>query len=559
MQWDPLLASAVARELDASLRGARVRSLLVDRAGRRLLIYLRGHTLAAELAPGQGWISLLQRWEPPPEAKPCPYTVLFVRAPVDESILTLGLSQGRSGRRPLEVILELIRNRQNALVVETATRTIRHVLVPRESPGRPLTVGAAYRPPARPERAGANGQLSAGEWRALTEAGAGEEPSPREAILRRVAWSSPMNVDALVGSRGWERWQEMIEPGSWGAFLVGNAEVRFPYPVALAPEEARPGARHGGAAAEGSETPVEARTTLLEAIQVARESNGEAEPIEALTLPAGLLEQARGKLKGARRKVEKLTRQVEAAPDPAAARALGSLLLARLSEMPGRSERVTTTDFEGNRVEIDLDPALSPRENANRFFRAAAKAERARAALPGLIREAQREVERWKRLVDGLRRGEVDPALFPAVPGGGGKGKPARARGERALPYRRFVSSGGLEIRVGRGARENDDLTFRHSRPDDIWMHAQQSSGAHVILRWRGDGRPPRRDLAEAATLAALHSSARHSGRVAVAWTRRKYVRKPRGAAPGSVVPGRLQTVFVTPDPTIVERLPRPL
>ena len=564
MQWDPLLAAAVARELDASLRGARVRSLLLDRTSRRLLLYLGGHTLAAELAPRQGWISLLPPWEPPPEAKSCPYTVSFVRAPTDESILVLGLARGRRGRRSLEIVLELIRNRQNAIVVEPSTRTIRHVLLRRQSPARPLTVGAPYRAPARPERAGVNGALSAGEWRERIEAGLGEQLSPRRAILRRIAWSSPINVDALVGPRGWERWKAMIEPASWGGFVVGSAGGHFAYPVALTPDEAAPRGRPGGGdpapqpAPEGSGTATEAKATLLEAIRAARESDGEAEPIEALGVPAGLVEKARGKLRRARRKLENLKRQGDEAPDPAAVRAMGSLLLARLSEIPGRTGRVTTTDFDGHRVEIDLDPALSPIDNANRFFQEAARAERAGEALPGLMREAERDIERWGRVVDDLRRGEVDPGVFPAAPAGAEPWQDARARRESALPYRRFVSSGGLEIRVGRSARENDGLTFRHSRPNDIWMHAQQSPGAHVILRWNGDGRPPRRDLAESAALAALHSSARHSKRVAVAWTRRKYVRKPRGAPPGSVVPGRVQTVFVTPDPTIMERLSSP-
>ena len=107
---------------------------------------------------------------------------------------------------------------------------------------------------------------------------------------------------------------------------------------------------------------------------------------------------------------------------------------------------------------------------------------------------------------------------------------------------------------MGRGARHNDDLTFRHSAPNDIWLHARHSAGAHVILRWRGPGAPPERALQEAASLAALHSKARTSDTVPVDWTLRKYVRKPRGSAAGSVVPDRVRTLFVTPDPELVER-----
>ncbi len=127
---------------------------------------------------------------------------------------------------------------------------------------------------------------------------------------------------------------------------------------------------------------------------------------------------------------------------------------------------------------------------------------------------------------------------------------------EQSLPYRRYRSSGGFEIRVGRSSRGNDTLTFRHSAPDDIWLHARQAAGAHVILRWeKRDQNPPLVDLTEAAVLAALHSEARHSGLVAVDWTRRKHVRKPRKAAPGAVVPERVSTLFVEPDAAITDRL----
>jgi predicted ribosome quality control (RQC) complex YloA/Tae2 family protein len=112
-----------------------------------------------------------------------------------------------------------------------------------------------------------------------------------------------------------------------------------------------------------------------------------------------------------------------------------------------------------------------------------------------------------------------------------------------------------MEIRVGRGARHNDELTFRHSAPQDVWLHARHASGAHVILRWGRTESPPARDLHEAAVLAALNSRARTSGTVPVDWTLRKYVRKPRGSPPGRVVMERARTVFVTPDPELAERL----
>jgi predicted ribosome quality control (RQC) complex YloA/Tae2 family protein len=108
---------------------------------------------------------------------------------------------------------------------------------------------------------------------------------------------------------------------------------------------------------------------------------------------------------------------------------------------------------------------------------------------------------------------------------------------------------------VGRGARSNDQLTFRESSPSDVWLHARDAAGAHVVLRWQRDEPPPARDLEEAALLAAWHSRARGSALVPVDWTRRKYVRKPRGARAGLVTMTRGETVFVRPTAAAERRL----
>ncbi|HEX5726329.1 MAG TPA: NFACT RNA binding domain-containing protein, partial [Longimicrobiaceae bacterium] len=126
--------------------------------------------------------------------------------------------------------------------------------------------------------------------------------------------------------------------------------------------------------------------------------------------------------------------------------------------------------------------------------------------------------------------------------------------GERK-PFRVYRTSGGLEVRVGRTSRDNDRLTFGHAAPGDVWLHARSVPGSHVVLRWSAEGSPPARDLEEAGVLAAWFSKARSSGTVAVDWTRRKHVRKPRGAPPGRVTVQHAKTLFVSPDPALEERL----
>ncbi len=537
MRWDPLLAAATALELDADLGGARVQSLLMDSEARRLLLFLREATLVLELHPSRGWLSLLPPRDSPSEARSFPFTVRGVSAPPDESQLLVALRPVRA-REPVEIILELIGNRWNALVVGHVSRTIRHVLLPREDRIRSLNVGSTYRPPAPTNRLGRDSALDEAQWNEALESAGDDVQARRGMILRRIAWTSSLNVNALLGPNGWERWRRAIAPAGWRAFLLQTSGGVQPYPIELGQEAPQP------------------FPTLMKAFGAAREQDADAEPLPTLLIPPHLLAQIEKRLEEARRKVLGLERELRQARKPEAVRALGDLILARLSEIPRGSERMSVLDFEGNAMEIELDPSISPSENADRYYRQAARLQRATSTLPERIRDAEDAVEKWRDLREKTQRGEVLPTALAHALGPtrrlrvGSSGQEARA-----LPYRRFISSGGLEIRVGRGAGDNDELTFRHSAPDDVWLHARQASGAHVILRWQGEGSPPPQDLAEAASLAALHSSARHSGSVAVAWTRRKYVRKPRGASPGTVRPEREETVLVAPEPTLMERL----
>jgi len=269
-----------------------------------------------------------------------------------------------------------------------------------------------------------------------------------------------------------------------------------------------------------------------------------------------LLRRLEGAARRAARREERLEAELATVEDPEALRGIGDLILARYGEIPAGASTVRLTGFDGRERTVELDPAERPHGNAALYYERAGKAERASLRLPPLIAEARAGRERLEALVGDAREGSVDEEeirrlLGPEAPTE--RGQPVGP----ALPYRSYRSSGGLEIRVGRGARHNDDLTFRHSAPGDVWLHARDNAGAHVVLRWSGPGNPPARDLAEAATLAALHSRARTSGSAPVDWTFRKYVRKPRKSAPGRVLAERVETVFVSPDAGLLTRLER--
>jgi predicted ribosome quality control (RQC) complex YloA/Tae2 family protein len=291
--------------------------------------------------------------------------------------------------------------------------------------------------------------------------------------------------------------------------------------------------------------------SLLAAFQALEGGEAEEEVSRESTMDRleKALHQARGKVRGLEREMERTAR-------PEELRERANLLLARLGEVRRGAGQVVLKGFQGEPVTLELDPSLSPHENAELLFEEAARMERAAQRLPSLLKKAASRIDMLEGLRERLRAGEdlraqIEQLLSPAgeKKRWQGSGKPPRT------PYRRFRSSGGLEIRVGRGPRDNDALTFRHSHPEDIWLHARGASGAHVILRWRRESTPPLKELTEAAILAALHSGARTSQVVPVDWTRRKYVRKPRKAPPGAVRTEQAETLFVQTDPDLIDKL----
>jgi predicted ribosome quality control (RQC) complex YloA/Tae2 family protein len=139
------------------------------------------------------------------------------------------------------------------------------------------------------------------------------------------------------------------------------------------------------------------------------------------------------------------------------------------------------------------------------------------------------------------------------------KGSPTKtsvagiARGTQRAPSarlqpRRFKTSEGWDVLIGRNNEGNDYLTHQLARSEDYWFHVHGASGSHVVLR-RGKGKnePSKQTIAEVAAWAAHYSQARTAGKVPVIYTRKKYVRKPRGAKPGLAVCEREKTVMVKP------------
>ena len=537
IQWDSALVGATARALDRRFGGARIRAWHLDPVQRRFALFLREAVVVWDLHPERLGMHVLDPEDPPPEARPLPAKLTRAWSPPDDRVVVLETRRIR-GRPPLgQIVLELLPNRENAVVCAGGDATVQATLRTREG-DPPLRRGFPYSLPRPSTRQGIHDDPGDPVWRGITSL---DRDDARRALLRQVAWTSPLSADALLRDDGREllarirraaRGDSSGDEPSAAAVILGRWGPQ-PYPVAL------------------PERTVEEARDVLDAFQKVAAGDGEGPPGEIL-LPGALVEALEDAVGRAGSRAERRQEERDTLDDPARLQGWGDLLLARFGQVPAGVESVTLEGFDGTPVRIPLDPAEGPDGNARRFYDRAGRLRRARKELPARIRAAQDELRRLEDLRERVRRGEADRSELEAVVSTDRSGRPSDGP---TLPYRRFRSSGGLEIRVGRGAARNDDLTFHHARPGDIWLHARHTAGAHVILRWDGEDAPPARDLEEAAVLAALHSRARTSGSVPVDWTRRKYVRKPRKAPPGAVVPDRVGTVFVTPDEALAERL----
>lgn len=267
----------------------------------------------------------------------------------------------------------------------------------------------------------------------------------------------------------------------------------------------------------------------------------------AATYREALLKEARKgyerEVELARRRLADAERALTGGKEAERLREEGNLLLAYLHQVPRGASAVTLPGFSGESVELELDPSVDPKLNADRRFirakRREVRAKRAEAQLEGL-REA---VTRAQEGVEGLHEltvAELEALVREA------KEEGRRARSAPKLPGIRLVSPQGFEVVIGRNARDNDKVTFQVGRSRDLWFHAQGYRGSHVIVR-SGGREVPFQTVLFAARLAAGHSEAFRSSNVPVDYTERKNVWKVKGAPPGAVNFSQQRTVYVNP------------
>ncbi|MEM1043774.1 MAG: NFACT RNA binding domain-containing protein [Bacteroidota bacterium] len=231
----------------------------------------------------------------------------------------------------------------------------------------------------------------------------------------------------------------------------------------------------------------------------------------------------------------------------------GHLLMAQATQQPAGHDTVTLPDLLGDQsdVTIPLDEALTGIENAERYYGKARRTRAARAHAESRREHVHADADAVEALLARLRALDRLPDLqafleeekdaLGALLGRSGAG-------EASEPFRRFPLPGGYEAWVGKNAKGNAELTTRYASPHDLWLHARDVPGSHVVIRRASKtAMPDRRTVEQAAALAAHFSQAKTQSLVPVTVTERKYVRPVKGGPPGLVRIDREDVVMVEP------------
>jgi predicted ribosome quality control (RQC) complex YloA/Tae2 family protein len=431
-----------------------------------------------------------------------------------------------------------IPGRSNNIFLVAESGRLAGMLNPEREGSRRLRPGRDYAVPPRPDRPEAL-DISGADLPALLSPALGEPvaralaravfglPPQQCRLACRLAGLEPLApltreaLEALAAT--WPDWNGRLEAGAFEAVRIPGGRVS-PWPLG---------------------EPGEVRfSSVQEALREDSDPPGVRDERSALE---GLVRRAQRK---ARTVLERRLEDLERARQADSLRLAGELLLAHCHEIPRGSDRVSLPDWEGRKHEISLDPSLSAAENAQRLFREYRRLQRAQKALEAPLARIRSELEFIDEVLLALQDAssaqeleEIRKLWLEERPGV--SARPKRRMHAPSPGPRRFRHE-GLAILVGRNPRQNEKLTLKVASRDDLWFHARNIPGAHVVLRTAGRI-PTEETLRAAAVLAARFSQAGSATSVEVVCTPIHKVKKPPGTPPGKVIYRGERTLLVDP------------
>ena len=259
------------------------------------------------------------------------------------------------------------------------------------------------------------------------------------------------------------------------------------------------------------------------------------------------------------RKLAIQEKELQATFDRERLRQLGDILTANIHRIQKGQTTVTVEDFYDENmteIQVSISPILSPQQNAAKFYKDYARMKTAEKELTRQMELGEQELHYLRSVLEELDRAESEAELEEIrqelYTGGYVRMDSSKKRMKSAkLPPLRFESTDGYPIYVGRNNRQNEELTFKLARKDDIWLHAQKVHGSHVIISCGGT-KPPDDTITQAAQLAAYYAETKGGQNLPVDVTPVKQVKKIPSGKPGMVIYHTYRTVIANPYPNIV-------
>ena len=562
MSYDSLALRLVVEELREALLGSTIRhieqanphtfSFKVGRAAETQWLTLSAHSLHARAhltqkpAPGQkqsyladfltthlrrgtitaieqlGWDRILKITVQPTSdepIQPSPKAIVAEFMGKHSNIILIDASDDRI-LESLKRIDETMSRHREILPGET------YVLPPQQDKLDPLTLDES----AFIQLFGERVEVS---WRQLFNKIDGLSPTLAKEIIARAAQTDL-----------WSAYQQVIacfDPGNASPQLLIDGDA----PLAVSP---MPLHQFPHATSQAFDTMSDALTAYYDAITLNESIASERRSLtQALTKQENLLQ----------RKAAGLHTDLERAEKADDYRIQGELILANLHAITRGQKQVELQNYYSSELEmlsVPLNPERSPSENAQAYFKRYTKAKRGRSRIQQLISDVEADQETLRLYASKLEAADTLDALqrlrTEFVANGylkaSHRGKQKQEVGEGA--FRRYTSSNGFQIYVGRNSQSNDLLLRQIAKPRDMWLHAKQIHGSHVIIRNPENRQDiPMPTLLQAAQLAAYYSKAHHASNVPVDYTWARYVVKRKGNVAGYVHYTREKTLYVEP------------
>ena len=276
---------------------------------------------------------------------------------------------------------------------------------------------------------------------------------------------------------------------------------------------------------------------------------------------ASMIRMLKGQLDRCQRKLAIQLEELSSAERMEEYRRMGEAINATLYQLKKGMTEATLTDWndpEGGTITVPLDIRLTPGQNAQKYFKKYQKARSAREIAAQQRDKTLAEIDYLESMLLDVDKcvgeSELEEIRSELVRTGYMK-KATSRRQQRQLPQSkpyRYLSDDGIEIVIGKNAVQNDRITLS-AKPDEMWLHAREMPGSHVIICREGE--IPLTTMKQAAMLAAWYSKGQRSSTVPVDYTLRRYVKKPSGAAPGKVIYTHQKTAYITPEEEEIKRI----